>query len=578
MSNKITGAEAMIKGLLAEGVDTIFGYPGGAILPFYDKLWSYRDSLRHILTRHEQGAIHAAQGYARASGRTGVVVVTSGPAATNIITGLSDALLDSTPLVIITGQVAVQYLGSDAFQETDVVGITQPISKWAYQIRRPDEIEWALSRAFYIASTGRPGPVVLDFAKDAQVGLIEPAYKPCTFIRSYNPLPEVNPASIAAAADLINRAERPMIIAGHGVMIANAEQELLQLAERADIPVINTLLGLSTIPTDHRLFKGMAGMHGNIGANYNTNRADVIVAIGMRFDDRVTGVTELYAPDAKIVHIDIDAAEFDKNITADVHVHADARQALDALLRLVGEAKHVDWIESFDRHAEVERVAVVEPEAFPEPDACGGKMKMGEVARRVSEATGNRAILVSDVGQNQMLSARYFKFTEPKSIITSGGLGTMGFSLPAAIGAKIGAPERTVCCFTGDGGFQMTLQELGTIMEYGIGVKIIVLNNNFLGNVRQWQELFFEGRFSNTPLVNPDFIALAAAYSIPGEHVATRADLDAAIERMIAAPGSYILDVNIDETDMVFPMTPVGKAVDHIMLNRNLRYTPDFNG
>lgn len=568
----------MIKGLLAEGVETIFGYPGGAILPFYDKLWDYRDCLQHILTRHEQGAIHAAQGYARASGRVGVVVVTSGPAATNIITGLSDALMDSTPLVIITGQVAVQYLGSDAFQETDVVGITHPISKWAYQIRRPDEIEWALSRAFHIASTGRPGPVVLDFAKDAQVGLVDDVYRPCNYIRSYNPRPEVVTQDILNAAALINKSRRPMIISGHGVMIANAEQELLQVAERADIPVINTLLGLSTIPSDHRLFKGMAGMHGNVGANYNTNRADVIMAVGMRFDDRVTGVTELYAPDAKIIHVDIDASEFDKNIRADVHIHADARDALSALLPMLNDANHSDWIASFDRHAEVEHREVVIPEAYPEADASGGKMKMGEVARLVSEATGNEAILVTDVGQNQMLSARYFKYTRPRSIISSGGLGTMGFSLPAAIGAKIGDPERTVCCFTGDGGFQMTIQELGTIMEYGVNVKVVILNNNFLGNVRQWQELFFNSRFSNTPLLNPDFISLAAAYNIPGEHVATRADLSGAIDRMISARSSYILDVNIDETDMVFPMTPVGKAVDHIMLNRNLQYKPENNG
>ena len=483
--------------------------------------------------------------------------------------------MDSTPLVIITGQVAVQYLGSDAFQETDVVGITQPISKWAYQIRRPDEIEWALSRAFYIASTGRPGPVVLDFAKDAQIGLIESHYRRCNFIRSYNPRPVIATENLLKAAALINNSRRPMIIAGHGVMIANAEQDLLQVAERADIPVINTLLGLSTIPSTHRLFKGMAGMHGNVGANYNTNRADVIMAIGMRFDDRVTGVTELYAPNAKIIHIDIDAAEFDKNITADVHIHGDAHDALSALLPMLNDSSHEEWIESFDRHAEVEYREVIVPEAYPEADACGGKMKMGEVARLVSEASENKAILVTDVGQNQMLSARYFGYTRSRSIISSGGLGTMGFSLPAAIGAKLGDPERTVCCFTGDGGFQMTVQELGTIMEYGVDVKVIILNNNFLGNVRQWQELFFNGRFSNTPLLNPDFITLASAYNIPGEHVSTRGELAAAIDRMISAPGSYILDVNIDETDMVFPMTPVGKAVDHIMLNRNLKYEPD---
>lgn len=574
---RITGAEAMIRGLLAEGVDTIFGYPGGAILPFYDKLWDYRDTLRHILTRHEQGAIHAAQGYARASGRVGVVVVTSGPAATNIITGLSDAQLDSTPLVVITGQVGVSFLGSDAFQETDVVGITQPISKWAYQIRRPDEVEWALARAFHIASTGRPGPVVLDFAKDAQVGTLVSDYKPCTFIRSYNPRPEVNRHSVATAADIINKAERPMIIAGHGVMISGAEDALVKVAEKADIPVINTLLGLSTIPSDHRLFKGMAGMHGNVGANFNTNRADVIVAVGMRFDDRVTGNTEFYAPDARIIHIDIDASEFNKNIPVDLAVHADANDALTALLPLIREARHDGWLATFDHPEAVEADTVIKPEAYPEADAAGGKMKMGEVARMVSEATGNEAILVTDVGQNQLMSARYFRYSLPRSIISSGGLGTMGFSLPAAIGAKLGAPGRTVCCFCGDGGLQMTIQELGTIMEYGIDVKIILLNNNFLGNVRQWQELFYNGRFSNTPMLNPDFIMLTEAYGIKARRVSCRAELADAINEMVSTPGAFLIDVNIDETDMVFPMTPVGEAVDMIMLNRHDQYKPNGN-
>ncbi len=573
--NKITGAEAMIRGFLHEGVDTIFGYPGGAILPFYDKLWDYRDTLRHILTRHEQGAIHAAQGYARASGRPGVVVVTSGPAATNIITGLSDALLDSTPLVVITGQVSVNFLGSDAFQETDVVGITQPITKWAYQIRRADEVEWALARAFYIASTGRPGPVVLDFAKDAQIGLVNSNYTPCTFIRSYNPRPEVDMEAIAKAADMLNRAKKPMIIAGHGVTIAGAEKELIALAEKADIPVINTLLGLSSIPSAHPLFKGMAGMHGNVGANYNTNRADVMLAVGMRFDDRVTGDTALYAPQADIIHIDIDRAEFNKNVHAGLTVHADAKDALEVLLPLVNETRHPEWLQSFDHPARVEAEVVIEPQVHPAPDAAGGKMKMGEVIAKVSAATGDSAILVTDVGQNQMMAARYFRFTGPRSIISSGGLGTMGFSLPAAIGAKIGAPDRVVCCFSGDGGLQMTIQELGTIMEYGIDIKIILLNNNFLGNVRQWQELFFEGRFSNTPMLNPDFVTLASAYGIPAARVEHRSELDQAIARMLDTPGPYLIDVNIDETDMVFPMTPAGAAVDHIMLTRNRQYKPN---
>ncbi|MBO5271269.1 MAG: biosynthetic-type acetolactate synthase large subunit [Muribaculaceae bacterium] len=568
MNERITGAEALIKSLIAEGVDLVFGYPGGAIIPVYDKLYDYTDQLKHILVRHEQGATHAAQGYARVTGRPGVVIVTSGPAATNVITGLSDALMDSTPLVVITGQVASSFLGSDAFQETDVVGITQPITKWAYQIRRAEDIPWAVARAFYIANTGRPGPVVLDIAKDAQNGLLEWSHQKCTYIRSYIPYPKIYDEDLKTAADIINSAKRPMILSGHGVMISGAEKELAAFAEKADIPVAATLLGLSTMPSDHRLYKGMLGMHGNIGPNINTNRSDVIIAIGMRFDDRVTGDTSKYAPQAKIVHIDIDSSEFDKNIKTDATIHGDAREVLEKLLPLINPADHSEWLKTFDECAKVEREKVIEREVF----RTEGTMTMGEVAHKVSKATGDKAVLVTDVGQNQMFSSRYFRYTDPKSILTSGGLGTMGFGLPASIGAKMGAPERIVCFFTGDGGLQMTIQELGTIMEYGTDVKIILLNNNFLGNVRQWQELFFNSRFSQTPMVNPDFVAIANAYGIAAENVETREQLDDAIARMLNHKGAYMLNVNIDPTDMIFPMTPAGAAVDDIMLNANEKY------
>lgn len=571
MSEKITGAEALIKSLIAEGVDRVFGYPGGAIIPVYDKLYDYTNELKHILVRHEQGATHAAQGYARVSGRTGVVIVTSGPAATNVITGLSDALMDSTPMVVITGQVASSFLGSDAFQETDVVGITQPITKWAYQIRRSEDIPWAVARAFYIANSGRPGPVVLDLAKDAQVGMLEWSHKKCDFIRSYIPYPEINQDDVQAVADLINAAERPMILSGHGVMISEAENELAALAEKADIPVAATLLGLSTMPSDHPLYKGMLGMHGNIGPNINTNRCDLLVAIGMRFDDRVTGDTSKYARQAKIVHIDIDSSEFDKNIKTTATIHGDAKEVLAKLLPLVKEAKHTEWLRTFDECDAVEMEKVIKREVFP----TSGPMYMGEVAHKVSKATGDKAVLITDVGQNQMFSSRYFRYTLPKSVITSGGLGTMGFGLPAAIGAKMGAPERTVCFFTGDGGLQMTIQELGTILEYGVAVKIILLNNNFLGNVRQWQELFFRSRFSQTPMVNPDFVQIAQAYGIASENVEIRDQLDGAIERMLAHDGAYLLNVNIDPTDMIFPMTPAGAAVDDIMLSPTEKYKLD---
>lgn len=565
MSNKINGAEALIRSLINEGVDTVFGYPGGAIIPVYDKLYDYTSQLKHILVRHEQGATHAAQGYARATGRTGVVIVTSGPAATNVITGLSDALMDSTPLVVITGQVSSSLLGSDAFQETDVVGIVHPITKWAVQIRRAEDIPAAVARAFYIANNGRPGPVVLDIAKDAQVGLLD--FKPatCDFIRSYIPVPTINNADIIEAARLLNYAERPMILSGHGVMISSAEEQLQMLAEKADIPVATTLLGLSTMPSDHPLYKGMLGMHGNIGPNYNTNRADVILAIGMRFDDRVTGRLESYAPNAKIIRVDIDSSEFNKNVKATLTIHADARQALDALLPHINQTRRTEWLDSFVPCEEIETEKVINPELYPGE----GLMKMGEVVNLVSRAFEDKAIGVTDVGQNQMFGSRYFRFTQPRSFLSSGGLGTMGFGLPAAIGAKMGCPEREVVLFVGDGGFQMTIQELGTILEYGTAVKIVLLNNNFLGNVRQWQQLFFNGRFSQTPMVNPDFVAICEAYGIKAENVDDRSQLSDAIDRMVKSKSAYLLNVNIDPTDMIFPMIPLGAAVDEMLVNPN---------
>ncbi len=568
MSDKISGAEAIIRSLLAENIKTIFGYPGGAIIPVYDVLYNYTDRLRHILVRHEQGAVHAAQGFARVSGKIGVAIVTSGPGATNIITGVADALIDSTPLVVISGQVDSKVLGSDAFQETDVIGITQPVTKWSYQVRRAEDIPWAISRAFYIAASGRPGPVVIDVTKDAQTGMMEWGYKKCNFIRSYNPTPKIKAEAVTQAAELINGAKRPLIIAGHGVLISQAGKELVELAEKAEIPVINTLLGLSTIPSDHPLYKGMAGMHGNIAANVATNACDVLIAVGMRFDDRVTGDPNKYARQAKIIHIDIDRSEFNKNIPVDVAILGDARKVLEQLIPQVEKATHQEWLKTFERPQAVEEEKVVKPEIHP----TEGPINMGEVVRKVSEATDHKAILVTDVGQNQMLAARYFKYTQPDSIVTSGGLGTMGFGLPAAIGAKIGAPERKVCLFVGDGGLQMTIQELGTILEFKVPVKIILLNNNFLGMVRQWQELFYHKHYSQTRMTNPDFTLLCKAYGIEAEDVCTREELDGAIRRMVDSKGAYLLNVNIIPEGMVFPMTPAGSGIDTILVNSTERY------
>lgn len=571
MSEKITGAEALLRSIEAEGADTIFGYPGGAIIPVFDRLYDHKDKLRHILVRHEQGATHAAQGYARVSGKTGVVFVTSGPGATNVITGLSDAMMDSTPLVVITGQVSSESLGSDAFQETDVIGITQPVTKWSHQIRTADEIAWAVSRAFYIASTGRPGPVVLDFAKNAQNELIEwGEYKKCKFIRSYIPYPEVKDEEIDKAAELINAAERPLIISGHGVMIAEAEKELAELAEKADIPVATTLLGLSTIPTSHPLNKGMLGMHGNVAPNMATNRCDLLIAVGMRFDDRVTGDVNEFAKQSKVLHIDIDESEFNKNVKVDATVLGDAKTVLGKLLPKVNKTLHTEWLASFVDDEQLEQEKVIEKEVYPE---CG-ELKMGEVVHKVSQVAGENAVLVTDVGQNQMMSSRYFQYYRPKSIITSGGLGTMGFGLPAAIGAKVGAPERPVCFFVGDGGIQMTVEELGVILQYGVAVKIIILNNNFLGMVRQWQDIFYNKRYSETPMVNPDFVMLAKAYGIPAEDVLEREDLDAAVERMMNHDGAYVLNVKIENEGYVFPMVPAGSTMLNTILAPGEKYQP----
>ena len=562
MAQKINGAHAFMQALIQEGVDTIFGYPGGAIMPVFDALYDYSDKVNHILTRHEQGATHAAQGYARVSGKVGVSLVTSGPAATNAITGIADALLDSTPLIVVTGQVGTALLGTDAFQEIDVVGITQPITKWSYQIRKAEDVAWAVARAFYIARSGRPGPVVLDFAKSAQTQEVEFDYKPCKFIRSYIPIPVIKDEQIEKAAELINQAKKPFALVGQGVILANAEKELLEFLEKADIPAASTLLGLSAMPTDFRLNKGFLGMHGNMAPNMKTNECDVLIAIGMRFDDRVTGDLNTYAKQAKIIHLDIDASEIGKNVTPDAPVLGSAKDSLPALIRKIEPAKHKEWIDSFDEYKQREQEVVIDKELFP----ASGEMTMGEVIHKITKATNNSAIVVTDVGQNQMMAARYFEYTRTRSMVTSGGLGTMGFGLPAAIGAKMGAPERTVCMFAGDGGFQMTIQELGTIMQEQIGVKMIVLDNRFLGMVRQWQELFFDERYSFTKMHNPDFTAIAKAYHIDGQTVKRREDLDAAIADMLKDDKPYLLVVEVEQKGMVYPMIPAGTCVTNILL------------
>ena len=562
MKETITGSEALMRSLEHEGVKTIFGYPGGAIMPVYDALYDHLDKINHILVRHEQGAAHAAQGFARVSGEVGVCLVTSGPGATNTITGIADAMIDSTPIVMIAGQVGANFLGTDAFQEVDLVGVTQPITKWSYQIRRAEDVAWAVSRAFYIARSGRPGPVVLDFAKNAQIGLTE--YEPVDvdFIRSYDPDPEIDYKEVAEAVALINSAKKPLALVGQGVELGNAQQELLAFIEKADIPCGCTMLGLSALPSTHRLNKGMLGMHGNLGPNVKTNECDVLIAIGMRFDDRVTGKLETYAKQAKVIHLDIDPSELGKNVPVDVPVLGNCKKTLALLTELIQNNRHSEWIESFRQYEETEFNQVIRKEVFPDE----GPLNMGEVVHVVSEATDNDAILVTDVGQNQMMACRYFKFSQQRSIVTSGGMGPMGFGLPAAIGATFGRPDRTVCVFMGDGGLQMTMQELGTVMEQKAPVKIILLNNNYLGNVRQWQAMFFNRRYSFTPMMNPDYMQIAAAYSIPSRRVIERSELRDAVREMLETDGPFLLEVCVVEEGNVLPMTPPGSSVNQMLL------------
>ena len=562
MAERISGAEALMRSLVNEGVETLFGYPGGAIMPVYDALYDYRDRLNHILVRHEQGAVHAAQGFARVSGKVGCAIVTSGPGATNTVTGIADAMIDSTPMVVICGQVGTSLLGTDAFQEVDVVGVTSPISKWSYQIRRAEDVAWAVSRAFYIAKSGRPGPVVLDFAKNAQTAMVD--YEPAKvdFIRSYQPIPPMDKDVIKKAAQMINESVKPFVLVGQGVELGDAREELKEFLEKAQMPAGCTLLGLSALPSDHPLNMGMLGMHGNLGPNVMTNQCDLLIAVGMRFDDRVTGNLKTYAKQAKIIHFDIDPSEIDKNVNVDLAVLGDCKQTLAAVTELLDETTHQSWIDGFKPYAEKEYNKVIDKAIHPKT----GALLMGEVVRKVSEASNNEAILVTDVGQNQMFGCRYFKFTKGRSVVTSGGCGTMGFGLPAAIGATFGAPERTVCLFCGDGGLQMTIQELGTIMEQGAPVKIILLNNNYLGNVRQWQAMFFNHRYSFTPMMNPDYELIAKAYGIPAKTVVERKDLDAAIKEMLSTDGPYLLQCAVLEEDNVLPMTPPGANVDCMML------------
>ena len=552
----------MMRSLEHQGVTTIFGYPGGSIMPVFDALYDHRNILNHILVRHEQGAAHAAQGYARVSGEVGVCLVTSGPGATNTVTGIADAMIDSTPIVVIAGQVGTGFLGTDAFQEVDLVGITQPIAKWSYQIRRAEDVPWAVARAFYIARSGRPGPVVLDFAKNAQVEKTKYEPTKVDFIRSYVPVPDTDEESVKAAAELINNAERPLVLVGQGVELGNAQNELREFIEKADMPAGCTLLGLSALSTEHPLNKGMLGMHGNLGPNINTNKCDVLIAVGMRFDDRVTGNLATYAKQAKVIHFDIDPAEVNKNVKVDVAVLGDCKETLASVTKLLKKKTHTEWIDSFKEYEKVEEEKVIRPELHPATNS----LSMGEVVRAVSNATHHEAVLVTDVGQNQMMSARYFKYTKERSIITSGGLGTMGFGLPAAIGATFGAPERTVCVFMGDGGLQMNIQELGTIMEQKAPVKIICLNNNYLGNVRQWQAMFFNRRYSFTPMLNPDYMKVASAYDIPSKRAFTREELKEAIAEMLATDGPFLLEACVVEEGNVLPMTPPGGSVNQMLL------------
>jgi len=560
-----SGSLAVIDALLSEKVDTVFGYPGGAIMPIYDALFDYKEKLNHILVRHEQGAIHAAQGYARVSGKTGVVFATSGPGATNLVTGLADALIDSTPIVCITGQVFAHLLGTDAFQETDIINITTPITKWNYQVTNATEIPEVLAKAFYIAKSGRPGPVLIDITKNAQLQLFEyPGYRPCIHVRSYRPKPTVRLEYIEKAAALINQAKKPFVIFGQGVLLGNAEKEFIAFIEKAGIPTAWTIMGMSAIPTDHPLGVGMLGMHGNYGPNYLTNECDVLIAIGMRFDDRVTGRLDKYAKQAQIIHLDIDPAEIDKNVQTTIPVWGDCKETLPLLTNLIEKKKHPEWFAAFEEKRQKEDTLLIQKELHPTSEG----LTMGEVINLLNELTQGDAVIVTDVGQHQMVACRYSKQNKTRSNITSGGLGTMGFALPAAIGAKFGAPERPVIAIMGDGGAQMNLQELGTIMQFKPNVKILILNNSFLGMVRQWQELFHEKRYSFTDIQSPDFVKVGNAYGIDGKHVAKRAYLRESLKQMLEHPSAFLLEVAVIHEDNVFPMVPQGKGVAEIVLSK----------